>query len=325
MCCLIGCVSNKLDLEIIRKIWSLNDDGAGVAWFEGKKAKYIKGIETPEKLAEVVKDLPLPHVVHLRLQSTGGFSKLLTHPFEVTRDSKLHLKGEANRLLFHNGTDSDYNKYLSAANLHVKDKSPMSDTRAIAMIVSNNNERFLKVASGKFILMDATCGKFKTFGDFFESDECKGVIFSNLHWKWKTKTHVHQGYSQSSNSVTYSNYHQAPKQITNGNCGDCGDKNEIQDAEILNFENEGNPVNFPSYSQLTYKEKEEHWNRVFNRKKNDANIKISDCIAKTYNDVNKEYWLKLENNGKKQQQKSERSEEEIRQAAEMMMGDICGL
>lgn len=276
MCCLIAC-HKRLDLETVKKIWNINDDGGGIGWFEKDKAKYIKGITSPEELFNLIEKTPLPQIVHFRLHSVGGYSGLLTHPFEVTRESKLRLKGEANRLLFHNGHDSDFNKYIAAANLHQKDKSPMSDTRAIAMVVSNNNEKFLQVASGKFILLDATCHKIKLFGDFTELPEFPGIAFSNTIWKYRVKV-THCGVSNPNSNVN--------AYINAGN--------KSTESEVNRFENEGGnqkkEVEAVNYYSMTRAQQQAHWDSFFGRTSQAA---IDD------------YWAKVENRKKKSGQMTE--------------------
>ena len=67
----------------------------------------------------------------------------------------------------------------------------MSDTRAIAMIISrNNNESFLSKINGKFVVIDSIKRKMRYYGDFTEED---GIWYSNMTWKWKNTTKSYYG------------------------------------------------------------------------------------------------------------------------------------
>ena len=160
-------------------------------------AEYRKGLNLTE-IKEWVDKTPLPFVVHFRASSIGGKSLLLSHPFEVTESSDLSWQGEAEQLLVQNGTYSDYEMLMLAAGIeNPDDKLPMSDSRAIAMILSklepDKQNLFLKKMSlagrhgscmtgQKFILIDAKTKQFKMAGDFTLED---GMYFSNTYWKYK--------------------------------------------------------------------------------------------------------------------------------------------
>ena len=207
MCLIISAIKNKPSNFIIEKAYNDNDDGVGIVWFEGDKAKYQKGLELKEVKA-LIDSIDLPFVIHFRGSSIGGKSPLLCHPFEISQDSKLSLSGEADRLLIHNGTYKDYEiiKYLSCVPIP-PDKDIMSDSRAIAMAAASLENEFQEefltklsktgtngknsVTGQKFILADAKTKTFTRIGDFFERN---GDFYSNFSWEI---------YYPSHNVVTY--------------------------------------------------------------------------------------------------------------------------
>ncbi len=212
---MLACKSSKPTLEIINKCHAANSDGAGIVWFDDTNlAKYKKGLN-PTELFEIVEKLPLPFCIHFRA-SSPGFSKsnLLTHPFEVTEKSELKLEGECEKLLMHNGYISDWKMFLAARNLRFETNEVSSDSRAVARIISNDNQEFLKETikdtnKGKFIFIDAVRKKFGLYGDSFNEDN--GILYSNLTWKHG------KSYCQTSTNVgvgtEYGSYKEAKEKI----------------------------------------------------------------------------------------------------------------
>lgn len=205
MCVIVVADKKRPTLEIVNKCHAKNSDGGGIAWFNKKgKAEYRKGLNVQE-IYDLTQSVPLPFVAHFRLASCGGKNELLTHPFEITKKSELKLAGQADKLLIHNGTFADWKICLAAANVDEPDvNSPLSDTRAIAMILARHrNYNFLDKISGRFIVMDATTKQFHFFGDF---DEEGGIWYSNLFWKNYYKNYTNCNvtyYNQASNPNNY--------------------------------------------------------------------------------------------------------------------------
>ncbi len=200
MCCLLIAVDRKPSIQDVHKMWTSNGDGGGLCYVnkEGKN-EYIKGIQNPQEFYNLMVATELPFVAHFRLKSIGAIDPLLTHPFEISEKSELKTYNQTdNRLLLMNGTETWWDKYLSASGLEPtvdKDgkEEPISDSRAIAMVLSRaKNNKFLKHASGKFVVLgyknkkDKHCIRF--YGDFTEDD---GILYSNTHWKYKTHVQQH--------------------------------------------------------------------------------------------------------------------------------------
>ncbi len=199
MCLLAICIDRKASLQDLYKGWSSNNDGGGIAWMgENRKVEYIKGIKSVEELHNLILATPLPLIYHLRLKSIGAIDPLLTHPFEISADSPLKLYNQCKSVLFQNGTETWYDKYLAAAGLETPigedgKETAMSDSRAIAMCLSRSkNNKFLKHASGKFVVAGYKNAKdvqwIRYYGDFTEDD---GILYSNTHWKYKTHIQQH--------------------------------------------------------------------------------------------------------------------------------------
>jgi predicted glutamine amidotransferase len=205
MCVIAFFNKSRPDFDTLRKMDRENSDGMGIMYFKGNLAHYKKGITDVKELFDISKEIKLPFVLHFRKESCGGKQLLLTHPFEVNKSSKLRFSGKCKRLLMHNGTHRDYEDFLAAAGIYNDNNEPLSDTRAIAMIISKDNERFLTRYNSyqqRFILADANLKKFIMFGDFTQEN---GNYYSNTIWKYE-KVRVTHGHDYSHTDY-YGNVH----------------------------------------------------------------------------------------------------------------------
>lgn len=194
MCLLMAAKSKRPTLETLSKASIKNNDGAGIVWIdkESKKTKWKKGLpnKTPEdikKIYDLIQNIELPFVIHLRNASYGiATDLLLTHPFIISNDSPLITEGETDqKLLLHNGTifESDRKLMLDVTGLDTP-PGPLSDSRILAMVLSlHKNLNFLKKIKGNFIVVD--CNKERNYtiiGDTFKLED--GIYYSNFEWRY---------------------------------------------------------------------------------------------------------------------------------------------
>ena len=166
-----------------------NPDGAGIAWTTTKGVEFRKGL-TAEQVHELLTDLPprTRWVVHFRFATIGEAQPGLCHPFPVSRDTSLDITGLADRLLFHNGTVSDWKDRLS--NIVFDPKSSVaipdgdwSDSRGIAWLLAlNGSTRALSFIDGKFVAMN------KNGITIYPRDKSgwtstDGCWYSNTYWR----------------------------------------------------------------------------------------------------------------------------------------------
>jgi predicted glutamine amidotransferase len=177
MCVIAVALKRELPIETLRRCEQANAHGAGVAWADGKKVHWVKGI-TAEQALELVKDKPFPHVYHFRIASVGSVRQSLCHPFPVRLKDLFELSGEEKSVLFHNGTVQNW-KYLSKV-AGVKVGDDFSDSSAMAKIVALRGPDFLNETPGKWCLMNAD-GTLDVYGGFEKHD---GALFSNMFWKY---------------------------------------------------------------------------------------------------------------------------------------------
>jgi len=205
MCIIAICKERPLTQKEIKNCWENNNHGAGIAWKEGRKIHYKKGFMTLsdfEKFYEEVK-YKIPHIVHFRKASVGAVCKELTHPFELGLKPN-RLEGVTNKVLFHNGSVSDWEKYkVELLGYCLKEKKPLpegklSDTRLVAILagIMNLKATHLEFFGGKWVIF--TPRKIEYIGDFISEN---GILFSNSDYARTYSTYYYgYGVGTSSNS-----------------------------------------------------------------------------------------------------------------------------
>lgn len=140
MCVIMLVNGTRPTEEMIDRAWNSNKDGAGIAWREKDEVVWEKGIMKVERIQELCAKVPTPYVVHFRVASVGGVKESLTHPFLVSPDANLALKGRTkDAVLFHNGHWGAWNEKALDAAIHSNNKVPpgsdWSDSRAMAWLI----------------------------------------------------------------------------------------------------------------------------------------------------------------------------------------------
>ena len=188
MCVIIIAQKRLPTTEELKRAWQRNEDGAGVAWMERGKVKWVKGLMRLNDVLELLPKVKLPSVWHFRSATHGGVSQALTHPFLISPRMPFSnpLKGvlkDGESLLFHNGVEgqaiSNLINLLAIKNLRLDD-TVMSDSRAIAIAISLVGEVALTLYHSKFALFRAD-GSITIKGNFTEED---GLLVSTpLRWE----------------------------------------------------------------------------------------------------------------------------------------------
>ena len=175
MCIIAICNDRKLTEEELKSCWDNNDDGAGMAWFDGKHHVIDKGYMNFDELRLRYETIDIfPHVIHFRIATAGGKIPELTHPFICSRMSPtaIEWKGK-DPVLFHNGIVSNWYGMADILGIKVPDHN-WSDTRILASILTESELDFLEQEGGKYAVL---VGKeIMTYGKF---TEVNGVQFSN--------------------------------------------------------------------------------------------------------------------------------------------------
>ena len=232
MCIIALCSDRALTDNELENCFDSNSDGAGLAWYTGSKLNFSKGFMEHEEFIKLYKrhSKSLPHVAHFRVSTSGGVKEELCHPFECSVTASLKLRGTASApLLFHNGVYSNWEKFLFVTIMPalIEKGLPLpdgrwNDTRAIALGISLLGENFLRLMSGKFVLMDSKVKRILHFGDFDEED---GILFSNRGYKRYSRVSWKHGIGNDDGCTSYGH-------LTHGKHTKKKEKKEVEEAEV---------------------------------------------------------------------------------------------
>lgn len=215
MCVIFACEDEfpqPMDLESAEL---MNPHGAGIAWInDDKQVQFIKGINA-KKIIKLIADkkINLPCIVHFRIGTCGGLSKGLTHPFKITKDTDLSLKGVGNNVLFHNGIYSDWQDKLMKVLIKKGVKIPKgawSDSRFMAFLASWHGRDILNLFDDQKIAVLTPNGIEKYGGKWEKSEGCE---VSNTYFKHTYQTNYY--YSKGSplgNNDDYDNDYYTKKE-----------------------------------------------------------------------------------------------------------------
>lgn len=166
------------------KMFNDNPSGAGVAWREKGKVKWVKGLEIDDA-KELIAKIPMPFVAHFRIPSCGGSNPHLCHPFPVDKTASLALEGTTGGyVLFHNGHWGPWQSTMMESVVRGNVKLPVgkwSDSRAMALLAAYHGLGFLEFINEKIFV----------FGpddhEIFGSGWCKvdDIWVSNRFWENK--------------------------------------------------------------------------------------------------------------------------------------------
>jgi hypothetical protein len=197
MCIIFVCDGgSRVPNDDIELAWQSNMDGAGMGWADGEAVHAYKGYTTLADLLPnyaIMASMGHPHVLHLRLASSGGDDALLTHPYIVRRQSPLQLVFESGResALYHNGHWSEWETIALAAiatGWHPA-SGRWNDSRMIAHLVAIGGKHLLDdLIPGKFALL--TKNGIETFGTFERI--APGILASNTMWQYRRTPRAYQ-------------------------------------------------------------------------------------------------------------------------------------
>ena len=184
---------NKFSVGDLKKMWDANSHGAGVAWLDGSKVRVRKGFMRLDEFIDFYREeVPegVMHAIHFRLRSAGEVVPELTHPFRVDKIDTQELEYVADRVLFHNGTVSDWRGIFfgvlgSFSEEDIKEILSVeyfSDSYVLSLLVYKYGDEILKLFDfGNRWLVFGALPIF--YGDW-EKDEKNGFVFSNLTWRY---------------------------------------------------------------------------------------------------------------------------------------------
>ncbi len=195
MCVILACEKELPTRALLKSCEVANPHGAGIAWLDkNKKVHYEKGIDA-DKIADMIDNnkISLPCIVHFRIASVGTSKgdngKLLTHPFEISDDSKLRLSHVMNKnsdgVLFHNGTISEHADILKDTVMFSNKKmlkGVYSDSRIMSFVLAQYGHEFIEIVGdtsyNKYAILDKN-GIHK-YGTWYSDNKIKS---SNTYYK----------------------------------------------------------------------------------------------------------------------------------------------
>jgi hypothetical protein len=186
MCVIITAESHRPSTRAIDLALAANPDGAGIAWIDNGKVRFLKGVgaDVVEEVCALAATVPVPFIVHFRITTVGETCDALCHPFPLSGGAMTRTKGVSKRgVLFHNGTWKDWRGSLlqaaTASGMAIGD-GPMSDSRAMAHLAIILGTSILGAIEGQRIAVLTPRG-IERFGDGW-TEIITGVHASNMRW-----------------------------------------------------------------------------------------------------------------------------------------------
>lgn len=178
--CVAIIVEGSISTDTLLSCEDNNPHGAGLAWGDGDRVRYRKGL-TAMEVVKIAQALPRPFLLHFRWATHGGRAAHLTHPFPLGHRALISrsLEGVADAVLIHNGVWGDYERFIP----QWVDRDRWSDTAVAAYVAGTTDESILDhVAWSTAVARAAGSGRLDitTRGRWYEHSD--GNSYSNLSW-----------------------------------------------------------------------------------------------------------------------------------------------
>lgn len=177
MCVIIIARNAFPSMLVLEQAEESNPDGAGMAWSEEGKIKFVKGLKARD-IFELGQVTPGPWVIHFRWASFGPKDPKLCHPFPINKTASLELRGEERSVLFHNGhiKNIEQRMYEALARADMMCPSgPWSDSRGMAFVIDKFGMPMLNFQPGN--------QKFAVMSMIKKGDELVPQIFKYGEWE----------------------------------------------------------------------------------------------------------------------------------------------
>lgn len=189
--CVIFAVPDRdvhVPADMLRKGDAANPHGAGLAWIDRGKVRFVKGLKDADSVMALLerKRIRAPYIVHFRIPTVGHGVDYLTHPFPL--DGGVGMAGTAKAVLFHNGHWSKWQESLLRVALSTSGgmlpDGEWSDSRAMAWIAGRCGINVLSLIDEKVAVLTPQGIHF--FGTGWSNHD--GVWASNAHWKFERQS-----------------------------------------------------------------------------------------------------------------------------------------
>lgn len=203
--------------SLLRKAWTANPDGAGLAYNDGKQVHFVKGFTSFKEFYNTLLQLDLTAnlkskdlVLHFRIATSGGVTPQKTHPFEICNSFKKmeRLEGTCKSAFFHNGVMSDFasSKYSDTENFNymilANIKNVEHQPTLIDYLARANNSKFAIITKDRVLLG----GDFLSDGDYLASNKNYTYYYNDSYNYYDKTKYSYYNYKDYQPSYLYSDY-----------------------------------------------------------------------------------------------------------------------
>lgn len=197
-------------VEILKRMYNKNPDGAGVAYAINGIITINKGYMNINEYIKAVQKIPInaTAIIHTRISTSGGIDKELTHPYKLTNDYKelrqTHAKMADGYAVAHNGIFGEFGTMQGANDTmqfivnYLHPLKELKDKTGGAVIDNDIKPIINKLVSGsRLVIMDVD-GNYMLYGNYWHEQD--GIYYSNEGYKQRLD------YSTSYYSSKYNTY-----------------------------------------------------------------------------------------------------------------------
>lgn len=180
-----------VDLDVLKKCWDSNSDGAGLMFSENNKLVVAKGFMKWRTMRKYLKRRGMDQMekrsvaFHFRIATHGSVGVDNTHPFLINENLAMMHNGIISSVDVHIGEDEDISDSEMFARRYINDAFSSIPITALTEGQPINDLFAKYIGSSKLLFMDNTgeiavvnerLGTWKSVGDGV------GMWFSNTHW-----------------------------------------------------------------------------------------------------------------------------------------------
>lgn len=169
-------------LAELRQMEDENPHGAGIAYAQGNRIRYVKGL-TADMIFKMQSSLPRPYLLHFRWATHGPKVQHLCHPFPLGMSALMSRRtsGTADAVLIHNGVWTNYERHLPV--WAYGRRHELSDTAVAAYVAESNEDILDDVSWATAVGRAAGAGRMDVTLRGSTWEVHKGDLYSNLRWQ----------------------------------------------------------------------------------------------------------------------------------------------
>lgn len=146
--------------------WQHNSDGAGFAYIEGSRVKFVKGLMTYKEFLAAYSDYASrfpnsPFLIHFRIRSTGARDEGNTHPFPFKHGVAIHNGTIDGTGAVYGTGNSDTSIFMEKYGDKLSHKLVSEHKKDIENALGAGNKLVLLYNNGKHIILNERMGHTK--------------------------------------------------------------------------------------------------------------------------------------------------------------------